>query len=99
MRTSSRNVGGHFSWNQWCAKYAPQPHEPEASEVTVNDGVATPTADIRDIPFQCLRNRFHQQNESPGPNKWVGLVLSGFRKDDHTAKERTTWLYYRTSEL
>ena len=58
-------LSGHSNWNQPFSKEkAPQPNEPEASEVTVLDGLLHRK---KERPFQSGRKTFHQIISSLAP--------------------------------
>ena len=57
-------AGVHGSWNQCDLKKAPHPQEPEASEANVKVGSVRPRADMRDVPFQSLRNMCHHMRSA-----------------------------------
>ena len=52
-------VCGHCSWNQWVPQKAPHPQEPDASDVIVTVGVAFPSDDSNEIPFQSFKKVCH----------------------------------------
>ena len=53
----SFHPSGQDNWNHLPSQTAPQPHEPDASEIIV---AAELDGDIRLTPFQTERNVFHQ---------------------------------------
>ena len=51
------NNSGHCSWNQWDFQNAPQPHLPDASDITLEEGWLL--SHSKDTPFHFSKNKYH----------------------------------------
>lgn len=61
---------GHWNWNQLYPDQAPQPQNPEASEVMVNDGCKV-QGNV-DTPFPCSSNVLHHCKSARKP--WLSQM-------------------------
>ncbi len=77
---TSLHAGGHLSWNHSpSAVWAPQPHEPEASDVIVAACPALVALSIMPVPFHLGRKMAHQIRSDLNPASsliwWCGFSL------------------------
>ena len=56
---SAMSVSSHGSWNHLLSQNAPQPHLPDASEMTVSETSRLPSDVSKQIPFHFSRNSHH----------------------------------------
>lgn len=70
---------GHGNWNHLDPDQAPQPQDPDATEVTVNDG--REVQGNVDTPFQCSANVLHHCRSARKLSRiwWWPLVALGVR--------------------
>ena len=81
--------GPHWTWNHDSRCQAPQPHEPEASEVNSVMG-RWDGGGRNDTPFQRVRNSRHQARSalnSAGSVFWSEGVVHGVQQVNHLPQE------------